>query len=457
MSSIRKMLDKARADEGMSLVEVVVAMMVFALIAAGVAYSTIVVARITDDTGSRQVATNLATSEIDYARGLQDPFLVTNATKTVAVGGLNYTIVRAVSWVEANGTDVGCGTGSGVMQSKRLNVTVTWDGMLSTTDPVRSDTLISPDERINDPSLGTIRISVLNVAGTGSAGVGVTISPTSGGAVLQDQPAVTDSDGCSFALKVAPGTYSVTINRSGSIDTNQVTSPSKSVVVTAGGSVASLFQYDYAATFALQYASNNTSGTPALLPTNLDTTYLSTYAPYVDSSGPKTQVSLHPFASGYAGIAGKYIAPVSGNQGCINVDPAAWPESTVSGTVMAAGVRSPNVAALPKGTANMPIPMGLMSVKFSSSAYLFAASATAPSGSGDPGCAAAPTYAFGQVLKNGTINIALPYGSWILYSSTTAAGTIKTPVPAANLGLVGKVLSILGGGTTVTLDPRVAK
>lgn len=457
MNKFRQLLTKAQSEEGMSLIEVVVAMIVFAIISLGVAYSTVTVSKITQDTGSRQVATNLATTEIDYIRGLQDPFLVTNdPPKTIKVGKINYYVARSVEWVDAAGVDVGCGTGTGVMQSKRLNVTVTWDGMLTTTTPVRSDTLLSPDERINDPSLGTIRISVLNVAGTGSAGVSVSITPTSGGAALQEPPAATNSDGCSYALKVAPGTYSVTVNRAGSVDTNQVGSPSKSVVVTAGGSVAALFQYDYAATFSLQYASNNASGTPALLPTNLDTTYLSTYAPYVDSSGPKSQIALHPFPSGYAGIAGKYIAPIAGIQSCVNVDPAAWPESTVSGKVMAAGVRSPNVAALPQGSASMPIPMGLMSVKFSTTSYLLAVSTAAPSGSGDPGCAAAPTYTFGPVLKNGTINVALPYGSWTLYSSSTAGGG-RTVIPTANLGPVDKALTILGGGTTVTLDPRVAK
>src|SRR4051812_26204520 len=113
MSLIRKLLGKAKADDGMSLIEVVVAMMIFALVAAGVAYSTIIVARITDDTGSRQVATNLATTEIDYIRSLQDPFLIKNDKKTVTVGAINYYIVRQVSWVDAAGTDVGCGTGSG--------------------------------------------------------------------------------------------------------------------------------------------------------------------------------------------------------------------------------------------------------------------------------------------------------------------------------------------------------
>ena len=452
MTTLRKLIARARADEGMSLVEVVVALMVFAVIALGVGYSTITILKMTEDTRSRQVATNLASSEIDKARGLQDPFLITDATKTTVVSGITYTIVRSTSWVTTSGTDVGCGTGTGSLQSKRINVTVTWNGMLTTTQPVRSDTLLSPDERINDPSLGTVRISVLNVAGTGSAGVSVNLSPTSGGAALAAQPNATDTDGCSFALKVTPGTYNVTISRANSVDTNQSTTSTKSVVVTAGGSVAALFQYDYAATFNLVYASNNTSGTTALLPSDLDTTYLSTYGAYVDSSGPKSQVLLHPVPSGYAGIAGKYIAPVAGNAGCINVDPASWSAGTVNGKAYAAGVRTANVAASPQGSATMAIPMGLMTVEVPSSQYLFAVSTAGPSGSGDPGCSSAPTYSFGQ--QSGVKTIALPYGSWVLYSGSKSNGSNKTPIPASKLGLVGQVLTILGGGTTVTLDPR---
>ncbi|MBX3099274.1 MAG: type II secretion system protein [Salinibacterium sp.] len=454
MTTLRKLIARARAEDGMSLVEVVVALMVFAVIALGVGYSTITILKMTEDTRARQVATNLASSEIDKARGLQDPFLVTNNTKTTVISGTTYTITRSSSWVTTGGADVGCGTGTGSLQSKRVNITVTWNGMLTTTQPVRSDTLISPDERINDPALGTVRISVLNVAGTGSSGVAVNLSPTSGGAALAAQPNPTDTDGCSFALKVAPGTYNVTISRANSVDTNQSTTSTKSVVVTAGGSVAAQFQYDYAATFNLVYASNNT-GTTALLPSDLDTTYLSTFGAYVDSSGPKSQVLLHPVPSGYAGIAGKYIAPVAGNAGCINVDPASWAEGTVNGTVYAAGVRTANVAAAPQGSVTMSIPMGLMTVKMPSSGYLFAVSSAGPTGSGDPGCSAAPTYSFGY--QSGTQTLALPYGSWILYSGSKSNGSNKSPIPAANLGLVGSILNILGGGTTVTLDPRQPK
>lgn len=455
MIRIRTLLARVQRDDaGMSLVEVLVALVIFAVISLGVGASLLTVTRMTEDIRSRQVATNLATSELDLARAAEDPFSIVNGSRTATVAGNTYTITRSTSWVETSGADVGCGTGTGKLQSKRVNVTVTWNGRLNTTQPVRSDTLISPDTRINDPSLGTIRVLVLNVKGTGSAGVAVTVTPTSGGAVLEEQPAATDTDGCSYALKVSPGTYRVAISRADSVDTLQQAAPNTTVVVTAGGSVAAQFQYDYTAKFNLVYASNAPAPTPRL-PENLDTTYLSTLSPFVDS-GRKTQASLHPLPSGYSGIAGRYIAPVAGNAGCVSVDPLAWPAATVNNVNLAAGTRPEAVAANAQQQVTMNIPMGVVTVKHNATAYLTAVSATAPASAADPGCANGMTYTFGQVLTNGTTTIALPYGSWTLYTHSTPSGT-KTPVSTSNLGIVGSLLGALLGGNVITLDPRVAR
>ena len=237
----------------------------------------------------------------------------------------------------------------------------------------------------------------------------------------------------------------MTVSRSNSIDTDQVSSPSASVVVTAGGSVAAQFQYDYAAKFNLTYA-NNYTGPAAKFPTNLDTTYLSTYAAYVDS-GLKSQISLHPFTSGYAGIAGAYKAASDSGPGCVNVDPAAWP---AQGSTLAAGVRSNPVAAAPQSQVSMGIPMGVANVTSTSNRYLTAVSATG--GNGDPGCSVPKTYSFGNVLISGSVPIALPYGSWTLSSSTTANGS-KTVIASSR---VTPVTLGYSAGTVLTLDPRYA-
>lgn len=448
MRWLRNRLRAHRADAGVSLIEVIIAMLVFGIIAVGVAYSTITIIKLTDDTRARQVATGLATSAVDAARSFEDPFDIVNLTTTQVVGDTTYTIARSTSWVETSGADVGCGTGTGTLQAKRVNITVTWAGMLTTTPPVRSDTLIAPDTRINDPSRGTIRISVLGVDGVGESGVSVSVTPTSNGAVLTEQPAATNADGCSFALKVVPGTYSVTISRSGSVDQNQASAPSTSVVVTAGGSVAAQFQYDYAGLYNLIYASNY-SGGGLKLPTNLETSFITSAGVSVISGRP-SQISLHPYSSGYSGVTGRYVAPSQSSAGCVSVDPAAWPAATVSGTALAAGEREPAVAAPAQGTTTMNIPMGIMTVRHNTTAFLTAVSTTAPPAAADPGCATAMTLSFGQVLTNGNTIVALPWGSWNLYSSTTANGT-QTPIVGSNI--VTNVRAFLSGNT-VTLDPR---
>jgi hypothetical protein len=57
------------------------------------------------------------------------------------------------------------------------------------------------------------------------------------------------------------------------------------------------------------------------------------------------------------------------------------------------------------------------------------------------------------VLKNGSVAVALPYGSWTLYSGNAAAQI--TPVPAADLDTVTNAApgGVTGPGS-VTLDPR---
>jgi len=454
MSWIRKRLARASDEAGISIVEVVVAMMVFAIIALGAGTSVLTIVKMTQDTRDRQVATNLATSELDLARAIDDPFDIVNGTKTQVVNGRTYTITRTVSWVATSGADVACGAGTGTMQSKRVNVTVTWKGMLSTTQPVRSDTLISPDDRINDPDLGTVRISVLGVDGTGSSGVRVTVTAVSGGGGTTPavQPDNTDTDGCSYALKLKAGTYSVTLSRSNSIDSTQAASPSQNVDVAAGGSTAAQFNYDFAAKFNLAYASNVTA---PKLPTNLTTTFVSTYG-YYYTNPAVSQVSLHPIGSGYAGIAGKYEPKVTGvTAGCVSPDPAAWKAATVNGVALAAGVRLDNVAADPQGSVGMNVPMGAMTVKLTGAGYLFADSATAPAAAADPGCGVSTQYSFGY-LTAGTYTIALPYGTWSIQSGSRSNGSDRQPVATSNLGLIGTVLNLFGG-TAVTLDPRMPR
>jgi len=97
--------------------------------------------------------------------------------------------------------------------------------------------------------------------------------------------------------------------------------------------------------------------------------------------------------------------------------------------------------------------MGVIAVAYPalSSNTLTIKSAAAPAGTGDPGCATATTYTytFASTPAAGTVvYLAVPYGSWQVYSTIASILTIL-PATTANPATRGELT-----GSTVTLDPR---
>src|SRR5690625_7351720 len=83
----------------MGLPEVMIAMVLFALISLGMLYTMTAVKTSTRDTRARQVAANLAASEIDAAREIEDLFGLLDDVKRVDVGSDSYTVTRTTAWV----------------------------------------------------------------------------------------------------------------------------------------------------------------------------------------------------------------------------------------------------------------------------------------------------------------------------------------------------------------------
>lgn len=425
-------------DAGIGLPELLVAMFIFALVSTGLAYSLISILGLTRDARARAVAANLAAEEIDLARDAADLFQLLDATRTVTLNGDTYTVTRKTQWVSDPGAEFTCGagTGTGALRYKRVNVTVRWAGMRPSADPVRSDTILSPDDHINDPTLGTILVSVLRADGTGNAGVTVSASPSVGSVI-----STTDSQGCTYILKVNPGTYTVTVSRSGHVSDAQAASPSQSVVVAAGATASVGFQLDQSATFTAALAPGAPAGVK--VPTSsFPITFASTYGtasvtPASGAGGLTQTFRLHPFTTGYSAFAGT----------CEQADPRWWPDETVGGTEFQAVLPEP-VAAAPGGTVGISVPMGVVTVSGGGGTYLHAVSQ-------DSGCS--QSFSFGNVLGSGGVTVALPYGKWRLQQSSTASGT-KTTLPASRL-VVGPTpvplrTTVDAASNTVTFDPR---
>jgi hypothetical protein len=456
MQRLRGRFSAQPADAGLGITEVVAAVMIFAVIAVGMAYAMVTMTRLTGDTRQREVAAALATQEIDKVRSIADAFKVTDQTSTQTVGGTTYTVTRQANWVSTTGSTANCGGGSGNLQYKGVQVIVTWPGMM-VLDPgktasqvaVKANTDLAPATRVNDPSYGTIIVSVLGADGTGRAGVGITVTQKASGAAV-GSVAATDADGCSYVLKVTPGTYTVTASAAGYIDYHQTVSPSQDLTVTAGSSQTAFFAYDKQATYRPVYAANfSVSGQTPKLPDAMVTNYQNTQ--WTSQATTPSAITRYPYPDGYSVVAGTYASTTATTSVCLSVDPTNWPAGTVGGVNLAAGVSQPSGVA-PGGTGSVNVPMGVVKLTWPSGTSVTATMAPPPAGTGDPGCAQPTSYTFTYTTApstGSTVYLALPFGSWQLTGKV--AGVVGV-LPTGSLAAAtqGEVT-----GTVVTLDARL--
>ncbi|GHD47192.1 hypothetical protein D9V29_05745 [Mycetocola manganoxydans] len=446
-------------DGGLTLIELVVAMMVFAMIAVGVSMSITGVLTMTSDSRARVAATNLAASEIDLARSYDDVFKVLSRTETKTVDNTPFTVKRSISWVSTAGTDVSCSTAGGALQYKRVNVTVTWPG--NTSAKVRSDTILTPGSRINEPTTGTILVSVKGASGEGTPGVVVSAAATAGGGPVTTTAPKTDSDGCSYLLKVVPGTYNVSLSKADHVDNLHNPSPTQPVTVLAGQSTAVLFAYDTAATYNVKYAAMPTPVSPLpgpiIVPSTMDVSIFGGDTPVVRDLS--STLKLYPQTAGYQMVTGAFAVETA-TKPCTVVDPTSWLDD-VSVTPPKIGHLPSLVGTVPPTPVDISVPVGVVTIKGDTTAarWLFAErviSGADPS-SGRPACMQPVTHKFGSaVIPSGvgnTVTVGLPFGAWKFYSSTHADG--RSPLWLNTSRVTVQTSAQPAPGSSVfTLDPR---
>lgn len=475
MNRIRRRLWTSPAESGFTLIETMVALMVFAIAAAGLVAGAVAITRVTGDSRARQVAVRLAARDLDQARTAANPLSVPARTYTVTSSDPDgdpthtFKVARTVSSVTASGADTTCGSNVN-FGYRRVSVVVSWPGQLATTAPVRSDTILAPGTPAVDAGTGAISIRVTGADGLPRSGIDVSVAPVTGGTgeALSSQPSDTGVDGCSYADRVTPGAYTVTLSKSDFIDTAQQAPTVVTTSVAAGSTAGIQATLDQDGNFVTYYAKNYPGpGTPSL-PSNLQTSFVPTTLPALNVA-TKSAVAggtqpLYP--GGYDAVAGKF-ADAGRNTVCASMDPAAWPAGTVSGTRLAQGVRaSASAASGQTATFATPqttsIPMGVVKVTALVGTYITARAAT-PAGLGNPGCATpSADLTFGQVPAGGTMYIALPFGTWNIYQGVSV-GTIGVFLPSASVQAptnftagYGVSSTVVGGltGNSVTLDPR---
>lgn len=268
-------------DHGISLIELVVAMVVLGVMSMA-AIGVIMNAQSQGVTNRNRVAAaNLAARELDlvreqFTRNSAQPQAVADAGTQVnphplpgqtagqplVVDGQKYTVTRTVGWNVTGSGVTPCDGGSLVLYpTLKVVVDVTWPNMGST-KPVRSSAALAPRKHDNIAGTsGFVAVKVLASSGQPQPSVPVTVSASG-----ETRTAVTDASGCAVA-QVSPGTgagtsYSARVSGVGYVDLAGNPAPTKAVGLVARGALNNSvsFAYDAAATVRLRFV--DATGTP---------------------------------------------------------------------------------------------------------------------------------------------------------------------------------------------------
>ena len=127
----RRVAQARTGDAGFSIVEVMVALAIFALVSVGAVAGAIAGTRASDSAKNRVTSVNVAQNDLDQARANPTPSPVSYTT-VPASGGATYTVTRSV----APGPDDSCSAGG----ERRISVVVHAHG---TDNDARLDTVIA--------------------------------------------------------------------------------------------------------------------------------------------------------------------------------------------------------------------------------------------------------------------------------------------------------------------------
>lgn len=260
-------------ESGLSLIETLVSLIVFALMITAIAATINTSIGIARNNRSRVVAANLAGRELDAVRnrffnpstgpasvttGLvsnPDPLPAGAAGAALTVNNTPFSVVREAEWVQQGATSGPCdGGSSGQLAYLSVRVTVTWPNMTNKL-PVIATTILTPPLGTYSSSSGHIKVKVLDRNGRPAAGDNVTITGPSG-----SQLQTTATDGCAFFAYLLPGAYTAQLGSAGYVTSDNTAQPSQrtpstTVNVVAGQVGAASFDYDQEAKLSLTMAS----------------------------------------------------------------------------------------------------------------------------------------------------------------------------------------------------------
>lgn len=229
-----------RRQDGYSIVELLVAVTVFALVFAAVSIGIGRALELNRGNRNRSAAAYLAARQLEEVRARSFSSVALGSTTCAyTTSSCNlpspYTVTQNVVWASPGSTSTSCdvpATSGAGLAYKRVTVTVTWPDMGGVA-PVTSQTLLTPPAGSYDPNDGHILVQAFDRDALPLAGQ--TVSLTGPESASQ----TTTADGCAFFAYLDPGTYTASLSTTGYVDRQGGQPATQSVGVTASRSPGS--------------------------------------------------------------------------------------------------------------------------------------------------------------------------------------------------------------------------
>ena len=339
---------RIRCEDGMSLIEVLIAIVVLLIVLVpaslllttsfryaasdrrSVQAASIAMTEISELThGSFNTIASLSTCSPTLGNG--------TPVATVTEESILFSVWGCAEWRNSTGSgDLCSATGSpGVLL---VEVRVTWPNMKR--PPVVDATLANPPVGTISATKGFLAVNVTGASNQPISGVTVNVTGPNG----YSQEASTPADGCAYFLNLTPGVYNATISKPGYVSDQEVISPAQSTNVTTASTSVLDFSYDLGTTFSLKYTAPSLGSLAGQVATNLPVSVGNTNLqpsgwygagppPSAPLSTPSQLGPLYPYNSGYT---------VWGGNCASNVPPASMQGSSIMPTISVTSGKTEN-------------------------------------------------------------------------------------------------------------------
>ena len=423
-------------DSGFTLIELVIALGLLAIMMSASLYSVMQGLRLSRDNQNRVIAANVVTGVLEKLQtvalttaGFQSIPVTTQTLPSQTSAGVVFHLTETAEWVNRGVSGSSCNSGTNSSLILRATVTASW----GPSESVSQSTLLAPPNGTLSSGDGALAVQVTSSSGTGFSGANVTVTNTTTSPSVK-QTITTGPDGCAFFAQLPPSTgtkqqpYTVTVSSNGGVDAQEQQAFTTTQSISAGTvsllTGSNSINYDQGGTVMWTYSSSTPP--PALnMPVSLDSSSQNLIDDlYAFPPGDLTPVYPDTYTSIFAGS-------------CTDADPVGIAHSK---SRFYQSLTPPSLTVTPGGTTTSTVQLYPLNLEVTDSSGKPIANATSPTNGspiGVPGDASQPG---GGACPN-------PLQPYVL-TPVTSNGTLSTSSTGVGLGHLAISVSVKVGGST---------